>query len=546
MNGAANGDEFRVGQLSGAVNQLLVALIVAAMMTGPITILYLIVPGPFVVLMVPICFLVAIEGIVTTSWLKSDARRDVNRLQYRLAEWVFLLVIFRLTTWVVAEGLPDLSTLREYVFSPLTFFDTRFVALSVIALFSWERALTLSGLVSMISLNEAELHFYGLPAQERDILSGDRPVDPDRQTQFRSLMNNWVAGAIVLIVCAALSTVKVPASVLEEAIDLRNIARLGLQPGIMLAIVVYFLAGLWLVARQRLVILRSRWIIGGVRVQTGFERIWYGASLLLLLGIAALAALLPIGSTIGLARILAAITGAVIYLTGIVIAIFSAILYFLVNLFGAGEEPAAATAVPTAPLPTLTPAPPPTEMSETAAFVLGSSFWLIVAVMVIIAVLFYLRGRGYSPGGKAVRSWLLRFRAWLNRVRAGLLQQATAAGAAIRARAARRSNAAGQTATAPRFIRLNALQARDQILYFYLSTVRRAAERGLARKKSATPIEFSEEMKEGWPEAGADIDELTDAFLRARYSPAAIEEEETSPIKRSWKRVRTTIRSRRR
>jgi hypothetical protein len=68
----------------------------------------------------------------------------------------------------------------------------------------------------------------------------------------------------------------------------------------------------------------------------------------------------------------------------------------------------------------------------------------------------------------------------------------------------------------------------------------------MARKRSATPIEYSDELKENWPEAEADIEELTDAFLRARYSAAPIKEEETSPARRSWKRVRTTIKGRRR
>lgn len=546
MIDAVDGENYRVGRLSGATNQLLVALLVTALMSGPIVILYLLAPGSLIVLMVPICFLVALEGIMTTRWLSSDARRGTNRLHYRLAEWAFILLFLRLTTWVAAEGLPDLVTMRGYIFSPLTFFDLRFVVLAVVAFFAWERALTLSNLISQISLNEAELHYYSLPAQERAAQSSDRPVDAGRQAHFASLMNNWLAGAVVLIICAAVSTVRIPTSALEEAIDLRSITRLGLQPGVMLSIVVYFLAGLWLIARQRMIILRSRWIIGGVRVQTGFERIWYGASLLILLGIAMIAGLLPIGSTTLLATIMAALGGAVIFVSSLIIALFSGLVYLLLNLLGLAEEPAPATAMPAMPVPTPTPVAQPAELSETAAFVLGSTFWLVVGAVVLVAVLFYLRGRGKLPGRQTLRLWWDRARAWLGHICRRLGRQATAAGVAIRARVSRREKSAGQTPASPRFVRLNALQAREQILYFYLSTARRAAEQGLARKKHATPLEYAGELKEGWPEVEAEIDELTNAFLQARYSAAPISEHETSPARLSWKRVRATIKRRRR
>jgi hypothetical protein len=94
------------------------------------------------------------------------------------------------------------------------------------------------------------------------------------------------------------------------------------------------------------------------------------------------------------------------------------------------------------------------------------------------------------------------------------------------------------------FIRLNALSAREQIRYFYLSTVRRAGERGVPRDRSETPSEFAADLKENWPEAEGDIEALTDAFLHARYSRQEIED--VSPVKQTWKRVKSSLRRRNR
>ena len=111
-------------------------------------------------------------------------------------------------------------------------------------------------------------------------------------------------------------------------------------------------------------------------------------------------------------------------------------------------------------------------------------------------------------------------------VRRGTAGRVAGLGAAL----ANRRGSAEEPAGSPwRFIRLNALSAREQIRYFYLSTVRRAGERGVPRDRSETPSEFAADLKENWPEAEVDIEALTDAFLHAhggdlgRRSSAALD-----------------------
>jgi hypothetical protein len=95
-----------------------------------------------------------------------------------------------------------------------------------------------------------------------------------------------------------------------------------------------------------------------------------------------------------------------------------------------------------------------------------------------------------------------------------------------------------------RFIRLGGLPPREQIRYFYLSTVRRAGERGVPRNSAETPLEFAEDLKDGWPEVEEEVEELTDAFLKARYSDAPVVSEDVPEVKETWKDVRRQIRKR--
>ena len=58
---------------------------------------------------------------------------------------------------------------------------------------------------------------------------------------------------------------------------------------------------------------------------------------------------------------------------------------------------------------------------------------------------------------------------------------------------------------------------REKVRYFYLRMMRRAAESGLTRPAPQTPAEFSHHLDPRWPDAEDDVDELTAAFLAARY-----------------------------
>jgi len=88
------------------------------------------------------------------------------------------------------------------------------------------------------------------------------------------------------------------------------------------------------------------------------------------------------------------------------------------------------------------------------------------------------------------------------------------------------------------------LPPRERIRYFYLRTVRRAAERGLARPVHETPLEFAGDLEVSWPDAGEDVRELTAAFLAARYTARDLSLADARTAQPVWRRIMRAFRER--
>jgi hypothetical protein len=101
----------------------------------------------------------------------------------------------------------------------------------------------------------------------------------------------------------------------------------------------------------------------------------------------------------------------------------------------------------------------------------------------------------------------------------------------------------GRAPTRQRFpaLRLRRLAPRELVLYFYRSTVRRAAERGLRRQKSQTPYEYRATLAQQLPDIEEDLGELTESFVVARYSPRPVGPDDARRARGPWQRVRRRL-----
>jgi len=174
-------------------------------------------------------------------------------------------------------------------------------------------------------------------------------------------------------------------------------------------------------------------------------------------------------------------------------------------------------------------------------------FWGAILLVVFYTVRSYLRDRPellravtqVAPA-RTLRRWWASLKRWFKRWRVQLGQ------------AARKHLPHGLPRQAPggtlsrgrfRFFRLGALSARERVLYYYLSILRRAGQQGRPRQRHQTPYEYAETLTPHLPQDQGEMDALTQAFVEARYSahPVALDQERR--VRDVWRRVKAALRA---
>lgn len=521
---------------------VVIALVILAMFSGPVVLLEIIFPNapwqslPWLIL------LVSAEGILTTRWLHVTERK-VNKFIYRVAEIIVILLFLRLFTWLFVIDLPGISDIESFLFAPSTFVDPVFFAYSFILFFVWQQTISMTDIFTRLQLDFEELRYYSKTGHDRYQL--ERPLTKNRKALRDDFIKQWVTGGLITGAFATLTTFDLSA-VAVGAAEVRTIGRLGMQPSMLAALLVYFVGGLWLAGQGQLAVLRSRWLVQDTQLDRSMSRTWNRASVILIGLIATIAAFLPIGSTFAISRIVHLITVAVVVVINFIFVLISAIIFLIAAIFLRPEEQATnepfnlSEAVPEQLL--FEPVDPPSPSP-----IFGGIFWLIVIITVIAALLFFLRGRGVSVSGGKVTTFLsdawLRLRAWFLSLWRDLRQQVQQLEKTIRERLQTAENPAAG------FISFNrpgfrSLSPREKVRYYYLSVVRRAEEKGVERGKSETPSEFAADLIREWPEADSEVEALTDAFVKARYSPQPMTGDDLGPVKELWNRIKFAIRRR--
>jgi len=361
-----------------------------------------------------------------------------------------------------------------------------------------------------------------------------RPVS--RDTIVIRFATRWGWGSLVLVFFAAISRITISGGFSTKPLKF-GLAQLGLPIDTLVALLGYFLSGLLLMSQSRLAVLRGRWYNQDIDVQPTVLRRWHLTSLLILLLVAGLAALLPIGSTnwlsIALYYAITFLTRIVYFLMFLLIFALSVLLAPLRTLLGWQQT---ATAKPLPPK-----MPSQVQVSNRLPEWLGGAMlWVVIGVIVGYFLLHYFRAQDLFAGKWLV--WLERLRGWWQARWFRLSASAQAISVALRSRL--RPPHPKIHVKRRHFVRLSTLTPREKIRYFYLRTVRQAADHGLIRPPHQTPLEFVDDLEDHWPDAEVDLRELTEAFLAARYDRRAIEEIEARGVQSIWRKVMRALRGR--
>lgn len=518
---------------SQVARPVLIAIQVTCLVYGLVLIAQIITEDPLLRYTPALSFIAALTGVYSAQWLAQPSQRLTNKPAFMLAQLVVIWAVLRLLTWALARDWPTLADLRLWLVSPGSFFDGFFAVTAVICALAWHRGHVIGDIFHWLALTPGEL---AVIAERRSPdwrfgRASDR-VLVSRQELLEDYTGQWIVGALFIAFFAAATRVRI-----RQDVGLSLLAT-GIAPQIIVACVFYFLIGLILISQARLASLRAQWLQDGVEMPEGLPARWQRTSLAIILAVGLLAALLPIGSTWQIGEILGIVVGFLIRVALFVIFLINLLFALILSLFDANQP------LPEMPPPSSTEIavmPPPTF--SIPEWLGGAGLWIVVAAVVVLSLHFLLGKEGIDLTVRTLRRATARLRsllsAWWNSLRR--LAQTVQSGLPAVFRGP------GETPTATvrpwRFIRLGALSPRDKVRYFYLSTVRRAAEQGVTRRPSQTPNEFVQDLQSAWPEAEREIDALTKAFVTARYDRVEIAPQDAQTVKSVWERLKQALRS---
>jgi hypothetical protein len=178
--------------------------------------------------------------------------------------------------------------------------------------------------------------------------------------------------------------------------------------------------------------------------------------------------------------------------------------------------------------------------------VLSALFWTVIALIVGYSVVRFLSDRiDFRLEGDGLRgSWWRRLLGWLRVLFHRWGSWSSGIQSRLAARAPLRAGTQALTGGLS-FLSLRRLPPRALIRYFFLSAAQRAAQAGQPRRPAQTPREYQASLDEHFDDLEPDLAGLTDAFIRARYSPHRIERRDVDEVKPLWRRLKALLRRRR-
>jgi hypothetical protein len=478
--------------------------------------------------LVAACLLVALEIGIVHNVARAERMWTAEMLRYLVPELTVLLVLMRVAATLSLGATTLAADARIWLYDPLSIFDTLFLFYIIAGLLVG--SLAHAGMRDLTELSPQP--FEGPGPQGEDSRRYAMIAAADRAQALRRINGRFVTGGVLLLCALGLEAVNIE----QIAGPSRPISSFSAGGAVF-----YLISGCLMYSHSRLALLQARWKLEDVAVAANVAGRWRRMSLLLIGGVVGVALLLPRAYGLGLLDTLRGLLGLVGYglaLLGYVVLWFFSLLALIPALLLSllsRDQGTEARAIP----PFVPPDTPPPVVHEPRLlpalvfwacmlFLAGYAFWIVVQRHP--GLLQALTRRGPL-------AWLLR--------RVGLLWDDSRAWASLVA--ARTLTALRRPVALPRrripALRLRRLAPRELVLYFYRSTMRRAAQHGLGRGGGQTPYEYRATLAQHLPDVEQEIDELTESFFGAQYSPRPIDPDHARRARRPWERVRRRLQS---
>lgn len=510
--------------------------------------------------LLPVAFISAIDGIFAYRKLRSTRFPEKDWVFYRFSEWVVILLLLKLGFYF-SNGVQSLATdlnslaVRDWA----SLLSGEFLLSVLVMLFIWMLSSRFAELLGQLEVNEVllkveqESGIYELRSQARE-----------------SLVSMVLVLGVIMVLITSLAG-------MQTQVDWRENPAMRMGVANLLA---FFFLTLCLFSLSQLNLMSTIWLREGLAIRSDLVRSWLVNSAFVILLLAIISAILPTRYSIGLLSILNYLAKTLLailsYLVFVISAPFFMVVAFLASLFRLSAVESMDRPEPVLDLP-----PPPVDTAPVPWLEMLKSilFWLVLAGMLIFALTYYLHeNKALWVGLKRLALFrrLQYFWQWLRggwrRVNHAVQDRLQQGWQILLSRLQ-----GADQAQIPSNLHLRRLSDREKVFFYYLAMLRRSAEKGSARKPWQTPYEYLRELEnsllasnltqvelevEEGVETGlnagsisleksnsasewlSDSRDLTEYFMKARYSPQPVTHQEAGLVKQIWERLRKVLRKR--
>lgn len=466
--------------------------------------------------------LIAIEAMVSNFLRQDTTVFSLNWFMQYVSEIIFVFLLLKF--FLIMNQLGPGSVLSPSFWVALPnqdFFDTRLVISVFYSIFVW-----------IVSTRYAE--YLKELEEDPDVIAqkklGLLGSDLD-QTRRQMITMVFGIGALMLVM-AALAKV--------------DYSFLGIQtlqaPSRLAPLVFYFIFGLAVIAQTRYATLRVRWYLGDFQVGSHMALRWAIYCLVLFLIIGFLSIILPTRYSVGLLDILRTGIGWLNILIGLIGGLLLAPFLFLSQWFASLFNTPADIPSPT-PIPSQLPTPaagsPPVNPAD---WLLSFIYWALLIGVVGFSLVYYFRTRLRLAGGfdnLSVFLWWQSFRKWFARLfkRVNQSLARTWESGMNRLRPLREN----VVKISQRFPFIANLKPKIQIRQLYLHMVDMLGQSGHPRLPAQTPYEYAQDVRDDFPGVTTEVDQLTQGFIEARYTPHEIDANTAAALEQAFEKIQNSL-----
>jgi Domain of unknown function (DUF4129) len=309
------------------------------------------------------------------------------------------------------------------------------------------------------------------------------------------------------------------------------------------AALVYFVLGIILLSLTRYISLENGWTQDKLKVPIQIPRRWFAYSALILVLLVLLISLLPTNYGLGFFATLMAVFHLLAQLVLDIFFLIQLMIALIAHLLGQNTViPQNASPQINLPTPQPLPASPPGVFNW--GLVQSILIWGILVVLAVLAL------RQYIAFNRDLSEELRRFRPlrWLvnawQRFKASFRKTNQAIGTFVQQRLQRLRRLAPDSALASGdwdYVNPRRLSPRQKVIFYYLALVRRAQEAGLSRQANQTPYEYAQALASQLSEEKEGLDNMTEAFIEARYSRHDIPAQAAHRTESIWEAIRRAL-----